>query len=87
MCGEGSRGTSHVGAARQRDLRRWSSQRQNRERKIAPTCGGDAFLATQGDVWDTQWDMFLAMCGAITAQWLLGHVHDRQLARVQVGLR
>ncbi len=48
---------------------------------------GDAFLATQGDVWDTQWDMFLAMCGAITAQWLLGHVHDRQLARVQVGLR
>jgi putative membrane protein len=48
---------------------------------------GDAFLATQGDVWDTQWDMFLAMCGAIAAQWLLGRVHDRQLARVHVGLR
>jgi hypothetical protein len=24
----------------------------------------DAFLATQGDVWDTQWDMFLCLCGA-----------------------
>ncbi|MCK9532459.1 MAG: DUF2238 domain-containing protein [Gammaproteobacteria bacterium] len=43
---------------------------------------GDAFLATQGDVWDTQWDMFLAMCGAIAAQVLLGRVHDRQLARL-----
>jgi putative membrane protein len=39
----------------------------------------DAFLATQGDVWDTQWDMFLALCGAVTAQLLLGRVHDRQL--------
>jgi len=48
---------------------------------------GDAFLATQGDVWDTQWDMFLAMIGAIAAQWLLGRVHDRQLARVHVGRR
>jgi putative membrane protein len=40
---------------------------------------GDAFLATQGDVWDTQWDMFLAMSGAIAAQLMLGRVHDRQL--------
>jgi putative membrane protein len=40
----------------------------------------DAFLATQGDVWDTQWDMFLALCGALAAQILLGRVHDRQLA-------
>lgn len=39
----------------------------------------DAFLATQGDVWDTQWDMFLALCGAITAQLLLGRWHRRQL--------
>lgn len=29
--------------------------------------GATAFLGTQGDVWDTQWDMFLAMCGAIVA--------------------
>jgi putative membrane protein len=41
----------------------------------------DAFLGTQGDVWDTQWDMFLALTGAITAQLLLARVHDRQLAR------
>jgi putative membrane protein len=44
--------------------------------------GGDsagAFLGTQGDVWDTQWDMFLAGCGAVAAQLLLGRVHDAQL--------
>ena len=28
----------------------------------------EAFLGTQGDVWDTQWDMFLALIGAIFAQ-------------------
>lgn len=39
----------------------------------------DAFLATQGDPWDTQWDMFLALCGAIAAQLGLSRVHDRQL--------
>jgi putative membrane protein len=39
----------------------------------------DAYLATQGDIWDTQWDMFLALCGAITAQLTLARVHDRQL--------
>jgi putative membrane protein len=43
--------------------------------------GADAFLATQGDVWDTQWDMFLALIGALAAQLLLARVHDRQLAR------
>lgn len=42
--------------------------------------GADEFLATQGDVWDTQWDMFLALCGALLAQLLLGRRHDRQLA-------
>lgn len=39
----------------------------------------DAFLATQGDIWDTQWDMFLALCGSIVAQLTLSRVHDRQL--------
>lgn len=43
----------------------------------------DAFLGTQGDVWDTQWDMFLALVGAITAQLLLARLHDRQLARLE----
>lgn len=39
----------------------------------------DAFLATQGDVWDTQWDMFLALCGAVCALLILSKLHDRQL--------
>ncbi len=39
----------------------------------------DAFLGTQGDVWDTQWDMFLALCGAIVSQLVLARWHDRQL--------
>jgi putative membrane protein len=42
----------------------------------------DAFLATQGDVWDTQWDMFLALLGALAAQLLLARRHDRQLRRL-----
>ena len=49
----------------------------------AAVIGGDAagaFLGTQGDVWDTQWDMFLALCGAIVSQLLLARWHDRQLA-------
>ena len=37
------------------------------------------FLGTQGDVWDTQWDMFFALVGSICALVLLGRVHDRQL--------
>jgi len=41
-----------------------------------------AFLATQGDVWDTQWDMFLALLGALSSLILLGRWHDRQLARM-----
>jgi putative membrane protein len=40
----------------------------------------DAFLGTQGDVWDTQWDMFSALVGAMTAQVLLARIHDRSLA-------
>jgi putative membrane protein len=39
----------------------------------------DAFLATQGDQWDTQWDMFLCLCGAILSLLLWSRVHDRQL--------
>jgi putative membrane protein len=42
---------------------------------------GDAFLGTQGDVFDTQKDMALAMIGAMIAQWSLSPLHDRQLAR------
>jgi putative membrane protein len=39
----------------------------------------DDFLGTQGDVWDTQWDMFLAAVGAATSLLLLSRLHDRQL--------
>ena len=42
----------------------------------------DAFLGTQGDVWDTQWDMFLALIGAMTAQLVLNRLHNRQLDRI-----
>jgi putative membrane protein len=41
--------------------------------------GADQFLGAQGDIWDAQWDMFLALCGAIVAQLVLSRVHDRQL--------
>ncbi len=47
---------------------------------LAIGADADAFLATQGDVWDTQWDMFLALVGAMIAQLLLARMHDRQLA-------
>jgi len=39
----------------------------------------EAFLGTQGDVWDTQWDMLLALLGSITAQLVLAKTQDRQL--------
>ncbi|MBN1545905.1 MAG: DUF2238 domain-containing protein [Syntrophaceae bacterium] len=42
-------------------------------------CGADAFLGTQGDHWDTQWDMFLALVGAMIALLTLSRYHDRQL--------
>lgn len=41
-----------------------------------------AFLGTQGDVWDTQWDMFMALVGAITAQLTLNRYHDRSLSQL-----
>ncbi|QEM70264.1 DUF2238 domain-containing protein [Geobacter sp. FeAm09] len=40
----------------------------------------DAFLGTQGDVWDTQWDMFMCLIGATASLTLLSRVHDRILA-------
>ena len=44
--------------------------------------GADDFLGTQGDLFDTQKDMFCAWLGAMAAQLLLGRWHDRQLARL-----
>jgi putative membrane protein len=51
----------------------------------AALIGGAAatdFLGTQGDVWDTQWDMLMALVGSIAAQVLLSRLHDRQLGKV-----
>ncbi|RMF83800.1 MAG: DUF2238 domain-containing protein, partial [Planctomycetota bacterium] len=42
----------------------------------------EAFLGTQGDPWDTQRDMALALVGAVVAQVTLARQHDRQLAKV-----
>ncbi len=41
----------------------------------------EAFLGTQGDVWDTQWDMQMALVGAVAALAALSRVHDRALFR------
>lgn len=45
--------------------------------------GADEFLGTQGDPWDTQSDMFMALVGAIAALLLLSRLHDMQLARLR----
>jgi len=42
----------------------------------------EAFLGTQGDPWDAQWDMFLCLIGALASQLLLARLHDRELARL-----
>lgn len=49
---------------------------------VAALSGSDAvaFLATQGDVWDTQKDMLMAMIGSIMAQILISRIQDRQLS-------
>ncbi len=39
----------------------------------------ESFLGTQGDNWDTQWDMFLALWGSILSQLSLSKAQDRQL--------
>lgn len=44
----------------------------------------DAFLGTQGDPFDTQADMFMALIGAVASQVLLARVHDRQIAKIGV---
>ena len=49
---------------------------------VGTGAAADAFLGTQGDVWDTQWDMFMATCGAILALLLLSKIHDRLLRKM-----
>ncbi len=41
----------------------------------------EAFLGTQGDIWDTQWDMFMALWGAIISLLSLSSIHDKFLKK------
>jgi putative membrane protein len=50
---------------------------------VATGTAAEAFLGTQGDPWDTQWDMLMAVIGATTALLSLARIHDRQLAELQ----
>jgi putative membrane protein len=53
---------------------------------IAASDVGTAFLGSQGDIWDAQWDMLLALVGAMVVLPLLSGLHDRsmdQLPRTQ----
>jgi putative membrane protein len=43
---------------------------------------GVAFLGSQGDVWDAQWDMLLALVGAVISLVALGGLHDRSMKHV-----
>lgn len=45
--------------------------------------GAYEFLGTQGDIWDTQADMFYALIGAATAMLSLSRLHDRQMAALK----
>lgn len=47
----------------------------------------EAFLGTQGDVWDTQWDMFLATSGAALAQLVLARIHNHSMQEVTLARR
>ena len=42
--------------------------------------GATAFLGTQGDVWDTQWDMFCALIGSVVSQLTLSSTLAKQVA-------
>jgi putative membrane protein len=45
----------------------------------------EAFLGTQGDIWDTQKDMATALVGAVIALVVLSRWHDRAVSRVTRG--
>lgn len=43
---------------------------------------GQAFLGSQGDVWDAQWDMLLVGIGSLVALVFFSRLHDRSMAKV-----
>ena len=44
----------------------------------------DAFLGSQGDVWDTQWDMTWCLIGTICSLLLMSGIHDRALSKLKL---
>ncbi len=46
---------------------------------VATGEAAEDFLGTQGDPWDTQWDLFLCLCGALLSLLVLSRLHGRQL--------
>lgn len=50
---------------------------------LASGQGAEAFLGTQGDIWDTQWDMFLALIGSIVAQIFCKNWHIRSMRALE----
>jgi putative membrane protein len=48
--------------------------------------GAEAFLGLQGDVWDTHWDMFLALSGAIICLLSFSSIHNRFLVN-EIGFK
>jgi putative membrane protein len=47
----------------------------------------DAFLGSQGDVWDSQWDMAMAFIGGIAAVSLMSRWHDRSMENLLISDR
>jgi putative membrane protein len=54
---------------------------------IAAADVGQAFLGSQGDVWDAQWDMLLALLGALVVLPLFRRFHDASMGRVPASIR
>jgi putative membrane protein len=50
---------------------------------VAGGAKSDAFLGTQGDPWDTQWDMFTCLIGVTVALLTIRKLHDRQLRSIE----
>ena len=44
----------------------------------------EAYLGSQGDIWDAQWDMFMCLIGASVSLWLLSRLQDRQMTALGV---
>ncbi|MDP9292119.1 MAG: DUF2238 domain-containing protein [Verrucomicrobiota bacterium] len=50
---------------------------------IASGTASNDFIGSQGDIWDTQWDMFTALIGATCAFVFLSRIHDAALQKLE----